>query len=146
MSTSFAIQDYRENLEFSSVPVGAWPARPFSLVSLLEMLSFSAEVFYLYSVELHTVIDGVMHKVDTRGQGALIVPEDLTEVQIVVEHLYPECKALDLKRTLERLDTVRLLLPRLVEHGYVLSDLQHELNEVDWSRYAPPRAHQSPPD
>ena len=118
-------------LEFAEASV--WSVRPHQLVSLLEMLTFNAGLFHLYCSEMLTHIDGLTHGVAERGQGSAVTEDEILEAQMVIEHLYPEAKRTHLKRTIERLDILKLSLPRYVSLKHTVSDLLREMGEVNWS-------------
>lgn len=119
-----------QNLEFPTVPVGAWPAPSFQVVSLLEMLPFAAEVFQLECIELRNSINTLTQAVDERGLGAQTTNQDAEIPLIIVKLFKPDCEKLDLQRANERIWNLEIRLTR-VEHGYRLTELIHDLKDLD---------------
>lgn len=104
---------------------------PFQIVSLFRMLKFNAGLLHLLGSNLHSTIDGVMHQMEVRGHGAVVLEEEGTEAHEIVEALYPECKRLDLQRAIERLDELKLSLPRLIAFQHSLASFYHQMEELD---------------
>lgn len=120
----------RQNLVLSSVPVGAWPAQSFQVVSLLDMLPFAAEVFHLQSINLRAAITTLIQTVDSRGLDAQTTEADAAKPLAIVRDLQHWCKEISLERANEHLWNLETRLTR-VEHGYPLTELIHDLKNLD---------------
>ena len=120
----------RPKLEFLAQPVGAWPAPSFQVVSLLDMLPFAAEVFYLQCSALRDNIEALTQQITQRGLEAQTTESDAKQPLYVCRNLHSDCEQIGLARSVERLQEVEFKLTR-VEHGYPLTALVYDLKELD---------------
>src|SRR5438132_11206302 len=80
-----------------------WGARPFLLVSLLDMLYLHAESFYNATNELRSLQDKTRQDIELRGKESRLNPEELERLRDKLTYIKGQCESVGLKRATERL-------------------------------------------
>lgn len=120
-----------ENLASESGIEAPFPARPFQVVSLLDMLRYYAGLFHLYCTKLEEFQHALGHRAESRGQDSPVTTEEAKEALTIIQDISQECKRINLERSLERLERLTSLLPRYTELKFSLTHLIWEMNELN---------------
>ena len=119
-----------ENLASESGIEAPFPARPFQVVSLLDMLPFYADLFHTYCFELEGFLNKLRYRATKRGEAAVVDQTEINEALAIINKLYDECKRVNLSRTLEIFDLLRKTLPGYYAEDFNLTKLHWDMNEV----------------
>ena len=97
-----------KKLEFSSEPVGAWPAQPFQLISLFDMHPFLADIFYfaVYHLDAFECEIKQASASEDRGKDSPMTPEEIERARVRLRTLESRCSNLQLARTVEHLGDI----------------------------------------
>jgi hypothetical protein len=102
-----------QNLVFVGPKTSSWPARPFRIVTLLDMLEFHAEAFYLFINWLDAFFLEIGIAISDRGKDSPLTAEENLTLQIRLTGLRANLENMGLvgfKRTAERLEHIAQLL------------------------------------
>jgi len=112
--------------------VSVWEARPFQLVSLLEMLEHNANFFYFVARGLQNLQTQITRAIGERGSSSLPTRGEVAHARRVLRRIERECENLRFHAVLERLDNFDDgdLMQPLVGHPFTLDLLRRELEEV----------------
>lgn len=120
-------------LEFSPVPVGAWSAQPFRLVSLADMQPFLADIFFFATYHLDSFECEIRRKTDIRGKDSPMTQEEITLARSRLKMLETRSGAIELKGVLERLGDIDVEFTHAEfdnSHSVSLGDMARQLHEL----------------
>jgi hypothetical protein len=108
-----------------------WGARPFSLVSLLQMLDFNAYSFYIATASLQAFESKIKKAIESRGPHDTLTEQEIKDARHLFDTLAEECARIESNRAVERLNGYRLrqIHPRLYSE-VTLTEISRELVEL----------------
>lgn len=107
-----------------------WGARPFSLVSLLDMLYFYAEPFHNATNELRSLQDKTRQEIERRGKESKLTPTELEDLRNTLRYIESQCERVELKKAVERLG--RLASQFMDFHSNLIPDNKLTLEGLEW--------------
>jgi len=100
-----------KNLAFHGENVPIFPARPFQIVTLLDMLQFYAYVFYLFINKFDVMACDLQVWINKRGMNSEMKPEELDAVRFEMTNLQEELEnagvVISLETTAKRMKEIR---------------------------------------
>jgi hypothetical protein len=116
-----------QNLELSSVPVGAWPANSFQVISLLDMLPFLADLFFFAAHHLDSFECEIKRASDRRGKDSPMTAEEVARARERLKILESRSQSINLDSVLKQLEDIEV---EFIQYDFMPEQYPVPLDEI----------------